>query len=161
MQASAEIFRWQAMIGLLLLVQLTGCTSYQLDGVVVKSDRASVNALAWDENPDTLPGPPMTGVRVEVIFEPRTTRPQKLSIVSSDDQGRFTIPINQTGVGLMEYEIMVVARLAGYRTSWRIVRIPDRNQTMVIEMVPGRDDEGLPMDLLEESMNMRRMLEGF
>lgn len=143
------------------MLAVGGCSTYQLRGVVVKSDTATINATSWDQNPDTLPGPPLTGVNVEVVFEPRTTRPRKLGHVASDDQGRFSLPIGETGAGWMEYEVMVIARQPGYRASWRIIRIPASHEYVIIQMAPGRDEGGPPTDMLEESLRMRHMLEGY
>ncbi len=145
---------------LMLLWQAAGCSPYQLQGVVVRSDESTVNAMRWDGNPDTLPGATIAGVNVEVVFEPRTTRPRKLGTVLTDDQGRFAMTIDESGAGFMEFEVMVVARQPGYRPSWRIMRLPARGEHVVIQMAPGRDEGGPPVDMLEETLRMRRMLEG-
>ncbi len=144
----------------MLLWLAAGCSPYVLQGVVVRTDASAVNATRWDGHPDTLPGATMSGVNVEVVFEPRTTRPRKLGMVLTDDQGRFVMPIDESGAGFMEYEVMVVARAPGYRPSWRIMRLPARGEYLVIQMAPGRDEGGPPVDMLEETLRMRRMLEG-
>ena len=133
-----------------LLLTITGCGGYQLSGVVLHSKTAGIFIV--DANDSRLNNIGVGNVVINVTIDPTSLGLKKLPKVLSDEQGRFSIPVDEVGAGVLEYEARVLARRNGYRYVEDLISLPSKKKRLLILMEPGRDTYKAPDDPIGETL---------
>ena len=154
--ASRRGFRMGVMLLLLGLasVALTGCAgSYAIEGKVIQGPSAQVLVVSSSDarlKESDLSG---AGATVEGIFEPNNRIDRRpLNRVRADGEGYFSLPVNETGAGFLEYEATIIARKDGYTGVMQTIALPSRRQRLLIVMPRGRENLRVPEDFLDEAL---------
>ncbi|MGB0766075.1 MAG: hypothetical protein ACPGYV_00030 [Phycisphaeraceae bacterium] len=143
---------WLASI-CLVLAAMTGCSGYALEGRVIRGSTASVIVVDRDDPRLTESNPTGGGAVVQAVFEPNTpTETQSLGQHVTDGQGRFKIPIDAFGVGVLEYEAQVVARREGHQGAMALIDLPGSGKRVLIILPLGRDTLVVPEAFLDQAM---------
>ena len=143
----------------LLLAGLVGCSSYAMQGRVVRGDSSSVEVVSKDD--PRLDAPPLGRATLEAVLDPRHLNRRRLPVVTSDDTGRFAVPIDATGAGFLDYDVRVLARREDHTPAEAIVPLPGSNKRVLVTLAPGEDASGgLGEDPLEESLRYHERLYG-
>jgi len=127
-------------------VLLVGCGSgYAIQGRVVRGPVADVQLVDKDDPRLTEANGSGGGAVVQAVLEPQTPSETKdLGRHVTDGQGRFAIPVNAVGAGLLEYEAQVVARRDGHRGAMSLVPLPRGSQRVLITLPVGKDTLVVP-----------------
>lgn len=142
---------------LLAAMMLVGCGGYRMQGLVVEGKTPAV--LLVDKNDSRLQQEGLSGAVLEVTVDPRRMTPKPLAPVASDNQGRFEVPVSEPGAGLLEYEVLVLCRMAGYQSVTQNMPLPSGDKRLLIVLVPGRDTYTPKPDILRETLQMKDQLE--
>ena len=145
----AGVFVVSALIG--------GCSTYRLEGVVVEGRAPAV--MVVDADDDRLKQPGIDGVRVEAVLDPSSLRPRLLTRQTTGLSGRFTIQVDETGAGMLEYGLYVLARGEGFRHTEHTLSLPRTNKRLLIVMMPGRDTYKPKENLLDEFGRAKRQFD--
>ena len=94
------------------------------------------------------------GAYLELTLDPSSLSPLVMGTVMTDERGRFKKKIDQTGAGLLEYELGLLCRSPGHRSLYQTMPLPGSKKWMLIVLAPGRDTTTGPRDLLEETLRM-------
>lgn len=122
------------MIGLILL---TGCESYKLTGQVVSGPKSMVQIVEADD--PRLAGPPIEGATIEVLIDPDKGSRKLLPSSLSDEQGRFEVPVDVPGAGVLEYEVLVVGRAAKKSPAQGTMPLPAKSRKVLVILADGQD----------------------
>ena len=153
MKISAPIGSARAAVTLCVLlgVTFTGCANYQLQGVVVEGRSPDMQILAKND-PRLNQGYGLPDAVVELTIDPNHPRSQRLSSVTTDAQGRFAVPIDVFGAGMMEYEVGLLVRCKDYRPQWHVFELPKQKKRVLVVMTPGVDSGRPNVDLIEDTL---------
>lgn len=132
------------------LTALSGCSSYQLRGVVIEGAMPRVEVVSASDA-RLKQGMLVADAAVEVVVDPNDMRPVRLAPIASDLDGSFSLPVDVTGAGLLEYEIRVVATKPGYQTAVATLPMPGSGSRLLITLTPGRDSYRPSTDILRET----------
>ncbi|MEM9415825.1 MAG: hypothetical protein AAGA29_10160 [Planctomycetota bacterium] len=142
---------------------MTGCAGpYVLQGKVVEGPVAEVLVLDADDPRFTREDYSGAGATVSAIFEPgRGIGSERLGRFTADEDGLFAVPIDEAGVGLLQYEVELVARRQGHQSAVATIVIPGRGKRVLITLPVGTDTLRRPEDFVEETLrDARPYLEG-
>lgn len=150
-----------AAIGRILLLAtsvalLSGC-QYHMQGTVVSGAASSVEVVDSDDSRLAQPG--LAGVTVEATLDPSEMKPIPQAPVSSDGTGRFAMPIQATGAGVLQYQALVVARLSGCKPATQLIALPGPGQRLLITLAPGVDVYRPKENLLRETLRLGETLQ--
>ena len=151
--------RRQLMIGcglLLVALEAGGCSPYQIEGLVVPGRMSEV--LVLDADDQRLDGQGLEGVSVELTLEPKSMSPKPLKTVVTDGEGRFVVPVDKLGGGVLEYEVAVHCSIEGFQTAYQTLQLPWRGKRLLITMAVGRDTFQPKTDILRETQDMAEEL---
>ncbi len=95
---------------------------------------------------------PATGVVIEAVIDPDAMRPIDLGQATVDRDGRFSLPVNVTGAGVLEYQVEITVRGRGYAPIRQSMRLPSGNKRLLITMSQGRDAPLDKPDVIRESI---------
>ena len=144
--------RWVAPGLLLAAAWSLGCSPYQIEGLVVPGGRSEV--LVLDEHDQRLTAEGIAGATVALTVDPSSIDPRPIAQVVTDGEGRFVIPIDEFGAGLLEYQVAVCCRVRGYERAYQVLQMPSRRRRLLIVMAAGRDRHGQRMDILRETQDL-------
>lgn len=144
----------QRMLALLLFtVMLAGCSSYAIQGRVVRGSTASIQIVDKNDRRLTEDNPTGGGAVVKGILEPNTpSEMQSLGQVVTDGQGNFAIPVDAPGAGFLEYEATLIARREGHRGAMTTIDLPRSRQRVLITLPLGPDTLRVPKGFLDEAL---------
>lgn len=140
------------LLALALTVVAAGCSPYQLRGAVVEGPRPGLFIV--DARDPRLTQGAMEDVSVQVTVDPDRMSPTRLPPVRTDADGRFAMPIGETGAGFLEYDAAVVARSPGYQAVTGTIKLPGQKKRLLIVMAPGRDTYRPQEDVLQETLRL-------
>jgi len=137
-----------------VLVAALGCQPYELAGVVVaaRGEPGGVRVVKQDD--ERLNSPGLAETTVILTLDPDSLRPIRLGSVTTDEQGRFRMPVDETGAGFLEYDLGVYARKKGFAPTWQQLPLPARGRRLVVLMQPGVDRELIAPDPIRETIEM-------
>jgi hypothetical protein len=136
---------------------LTGCGTYQLQGVVVSGKTPRIEVV--DKDDKRLTYGMIEDVTITAIFEPNEMRPKVLDNAITDADGRFSIPIDATGVGFLEYEVSIAAQGINTLPAEKTIKVPGAGKRVLITLPTGRATRyERPKDILHETMQMKDQL---
>jgi len=128
-----------------------GCSTYALQGKVVLGPKSTVTVVDADD--PRLAGIGIEGATLEFVLDPESGNRQLLGSTHADYEGAFSFPVNVTGAGFLEYEIMVIARAPERSPAVATFALPPKGKQLLVTMVRGRDHAPVNTDPLGESMN--------
>lgn len=138
---------------LLVSLILVGCSSYAIQGRVLRGSSASIQIVDKNDSRFTEDNPTGGGAVIQGILEPNTpSEKQSLGQVVTDGQGRFSMPVNAAGSGFLEYEATLIARREGHQGTMRTIMLPRSGQRVLITLPLGADTLRVPKRLLDEVM---------
>lgn len=112
-----------------------GCSPYTVRGKVIQGDVSFV-AVVEDSDP-RLVGPGLSGASVELWTDPEKLNRKRVAVQTSDSNGDFAMPFSETGAGLLQYDVGVVARRDGYSGAETNIGLPSSSKRLLIMMKPG------------------------
>ena len=133
-----------------------GCSEYRLRGIVISGDVQRV--LVVDDTNPSLEQGGLIGAVIDLTLDPRSLKPRPLLSGMTDAQGRFDIPIDVVGAGLLEYELSLMCSLKGYGCTYQEIQKPAGNRRLVVVMVKGGRSQGPPRDPLRDSLRIHDQL---
>jgi hypothetical protein len=119
-----------------LLLGLSGCSGYQLQGVVVEGPDSSVQVVS--ANDERLSWPAVSGARVTAVLDPESLGRDVVGQTMTGYDGKFSFPIDEVGAGLLEYEVSVMAEASGKRPAVDQFLLPGSGKRVLIMMAGGR-----------------------
>ena len=147
-------------LGLLLLacfgLVLTGCGGYALQGRVIEGPQPAV--LVVSKNDSRLKQPGIGGASLMLTIDPDSLNAKMLPMDMADDQGWFATPVDVTGAGLLEYDVQVVCRAAGYTAAARTLPLPAGHKRLLIVLPAGADRYKPQGDILQETIDIGKQL---
>lgn len=145
--------RVEVMALLAAWLMLSGCSGYQLHGMVVEGREPGL--VVYDRKDPRLEEIGRFGLdqaTVEVTLDPDTGRRQRLDPVRTDAAGRFVVPVDAFGLGTLEYDVGLLIHRPGFRPQWRVMHAPRDGQVVVVTLEPGGGSGRLELDLLRDTM---------
>lgn len=117
---------------------LAGCSS-ALHGKAVRGDYSGVEIVS-DSDP-RLSEHGLSGVSIHVQLDPTKLKRETLGRAVSASDGSFSIPVDQFGAGVLEYDIGVYARRRGCEPAEGFFRLPGSGKRLLIIMTEGEDKD--------------------
>ena len=142
-----------------LLCQLffiTGCQTYQLQGVVLDGSVAAI--IVVNRTDPRLEQPGVPDATVDLTLDPSTLKPIHVGTTTTDEEGRFGIEVDQSGAGFLEYEAGVLCHVKGYGTVYQTLPLPHDDKRLLIIVGPGKSGQPQPDDVLQETLEIGRQL---
>ncbi len=135
-------------------VLMAGCSSgYAIQGRVVRGSIAAIQVVDGDDARLTEENPTGGGALVMAVLEPDTpTETKALGRHITDGQGRFKIPVDAFGSGVLEYEVQIVARREGHQGAMETINLPRGSKRVLITLPLGRDTLVVPEDYLDRTL---------
>ncbi len=146
--------RLRAQLILLTALALAGCKPYEIVGIVVPARGEPAGVRVVGQSDARLEQTGIPGANVQLTLDPDTLRPIRLGSVTADDQGRFRMPVDETGAGFLEYELGIYARARGFSPTLGQLRLPGASKRLVVIMEPGVDRDVMPADAIRETLDM-------
>ncbi len=122
---------------MLLALGAYGCGGYVLTGRVVEGAASEVAVVRGDD--PRLAGPPIGGASVRIMLDPQSLGGELVGTVSTGEDGRFAVPIDATGAGVLEYDVLVEVRASERDSAYRVLPLPPNKRTVLVTLAPGRD----------------------
>ena len=133
----------RALVAVVVLaMSVTGCGGYKLAGNVIEGPQAAV--LVVDADDPRLSESGIGGVSLRFMVDPQSLGTKPLGETISEGNGRFSMPVQELGAGLLEYRISLTAKRSGYQTLYREMMLPGGNRRLLIVMASGRGGDALP-----------------
>ncbi|MCC7147428.1 MAG: hypothetical protein IT443_13365 [Phycisphaeraceae bacterium] len=153
MKSNRSLAMGLACVGLWTLA-LAGCARYQIEGLVAEGREPSLEVVKSDD--PKLSDQERYGLAkavIEITIDPNSGRPERLPPITTDDSGRFTLPISKTGMGMLEYKLGILVHRDGFSPQWRVIDPPGKNERLIILMQPGPSRGALEVDLLRQTLH--------
>lgn len=129
----------KTLLAVALALPLAGCSGYTLTGRVVEGD-ASWVAVVSPDDPALTDARGVGGVRLHLQLDPGRLSRETLAETTSAPDGSFTLEVDRFGAGLLEYDVGLFARRAGYApTDGLAFRLPPDSKALLVMMSPGAD----------------------
>ena len=131
---------------LLIVAFATGCgAAYRLQGKVIPGNISYVTVVHGSD--ERLDQPGLAGVTVRLISEPDKLNREVMGEAVTDSNGKFSIPFEKIGAGMMLYNVGLSARRDGYAPAVSTAfRLPPESRRVLILLVPGQDTYRDPID---------------
>lgn len=123
---------------------LVGCGSYALQGRVIHG--SSPEVLIVDRDDPRLEGSGVPGASVRLTIDPDSLGRNILSPTTTRPDGTFSIPVDEFGAGILEYDAGLLVRKEGHEPAYRDFRLPGGNQRVLVVLPRGVDDFHEPDD---------------
>lgn len=142
-----------ALALLLVTCILTGCSSYAIQGRVVRGSVASIQLVDKSDPRLNEDNPTGGGAVIQGILEPDTPSERKsLGQVITNGQGSFALPVDALGSGFLEYEAMLIAQREGHQGVAKTIDLPRRGQRVLITLPLGQNTLRVPGGILDETL---------
>lgn len=133
-----------------------GCQTYRLQGTVVPGLMPAV--IEVEPRDPRLAQRGLEGALIELTLDPSSMRPVALGIIEADDLGRFDIPLEQAGVGFLEYDLGILCRAPGHMATYQVISVPPAGRQLLVLMARGRDTGPPAPDVLRETLELKEQL---
>jgi len=133
----------------LLVAGGAGCQPYALRGKVIEGPESTVSVVS--ANNERFAGVGVPGATVQVTLDPQSLGRKQIGSVTTDADGSFSLPVNETGAGVLEYQIMVVGRARGFDSANELLMLPGADKRLLITLERGRDTYRPERDPIEEA----------
>lgn len=135
-----------------------GC-QYTLQGVVQEGSTPGITVVDQSDARLKPKGYGLPDAVVEISVDPDAAWPKRMAPVTTDGEGRFSVPINVFGVDWMKYKLGVLVHHPHYRPQWMVMDVPKGKQRVLVQMVPGPDVGRPGSDIVEETLRQVPNLE--
>jgi len=144
------------LIALAVISLFSASCTYTLHGRVIEGDSSYVAIV--DKTDPRLNERGIEGVRLHLQMDPGKLSRETLTRDVSSLDGAFALPVKEFGAGIMEYDVGVFARRAGFSPAEGSFRLPPGNKRVIIVLTRGQDyDQG---ESLEEDWHELRKYGG-
>lgn len=127
---------------------LVGCSPYVLRGKVIQGAASEVVIVNPDDPRLEQDGVP--GANVSLSVDPSRAQRKLLARQSSGETGELEFRIEELGAGMIEYDMGLSARRAGFQRAEGYFKLPTKEKRVLIVLTPGRDVGELDDDLSPE-----------
>ncbi|MEM1166991.1 MAG: hypothetical protein AAGI30_11965 [Planctomycetota bacterium] len=123
-----------------LLATGQACT-YQIQGKVLPGAVSTVQVVSMDSQAwfAALRDPGLGGVEVQAIVDPDRPNRRGAQGGRTDPDGGFAIPISDFGAGVLEYDVLVTARMPGHSPATSTLRLPSSESRFIVYLATGTD----------------------
>lgn len=131
---------------------LGACGPYTIKGRVVQGDTSYVSVV--EQGDSRLGASPVAGAQVRLRMDPGKLNRKTLAQEVSDGNGDFTLPVDEFGAGILEFDLGLVARRKGFVSAEGFFRLPPGSRRVLIVLAPGQDPAGYaeePASLSDEA----------
>lgn len=144
---------WHPVL-LIATLLLAGCGGgYRLKGKVVEGPVAMVEVVDADDPRYVEQDRSAGGAVVWAVFEPNNgIDRERLGRFVTDGEGRFEVPIDAVGAGLLMYEVELLARRTGHQGAMGVVPLPGRGGAVLITLPRGVDTLRPEEDYLDQTL---------
>jgi hypothetical protein len=133
------------------LTLLSGCAPYRLQGIVMEGTTPAVAVVEANDPRLTQRG--LEGAALNITLDPTGMAPKTVGTTVTDMDGRFSLRVDEVGIGVLEYEVGILGQATGYRDLWKTLPAPKKDQHLLIIMAPGAGGERSG-DLLRDTMRI-------
>ena len=137
------------MVLTVTLLSLPACAARTLRGVVTDGQTPAVLVVKSDDPRLVHSG--LAGAVIEMTLDPASMSPSTIGTFTTGDKGTFEALLEETGVGVLEYELGILCRAAGHRSVYQTMAVPRSDRRLLIVMVPGPATDAPPENLLEDA----------
>ena len=137
------------LVLLAAILTLPACAPHTIQGLVAEGRTPAVLLVRADEPRLAQIG--LTGAVIELTLDPSSISPKSLGTFRADDEGRFRAALEQSGIGLLEYELGILCRAAGHRSVYQTMAVPPSDSRLLIILEPGSEKHVPPDDLMEQA----------
>lgn len=133
-------------------VAASACSPYVLRGKVIEG-RASEVVLVNPDDP-RLEAPGVEGARATLHVDPQRAGRKLLAKEASGGGGELEMTIDHFGAGMIEYDMGLSVRRAGFQRAEGFFKLPTKDQRILVILTPGRDvgslDDEEPFEQMEK-----------
>ena len=134
---------------------LSACGPHRVRGLVRSGPEAAATIVPAES--EQLRGRRgLDGAVVELTLDPGSLSPKDAGKGVADSRGRFAVELDELGAGVLEYRLGVFARRSGHKTLWQTLRVPERDERLLIVLTPGKGGERPEKDLVDETLEMMK-----
>ncbi len=155
MKRPAPLNRFGACLAaLLMLITLpfVGCSPYALDGKVVAGPVSMITVVSASDPRLKQSGLP--GVVIEAMIDPDKLSREHGGSAITDGSGAFSLPIDKTGAGFLEYDVRLVAHATGFKPASKTMALPGNHRQLLIILAAGEGRYLPPKnDILQDTMD--------
>ncbi len=134
---------------LLLAAALTGCGPYELRGRVIEGPVSSVSIVRADDPRLTASGG-LTNSTIALTLDPTSLGSKPIGSTLTDTEGNFSLAITEAGAGVLEYQIGVLARRAGYTPAENFMPLPPAGKRVLVTLTRGSDRVSKPDNPIDD-----------
>jgi hypothetical protein len=84
----------------------------------------------------------VSGVLLKLQLEPGRISRRTVAEQTSGSDGRFSLPVDEFGAGVLEQECGLLARRRGFKSAEGVFMLPGDSKRILIVLEPGRDAAG-------------------
>ncbi len=117
---------------------LAACTS-SIQGRVVRGDVSYIEVVDSSDPRLSQGGPGVGGVAIHAQLDPTAIKRKTIGRAVSGGDGRFSIPLDEFGAGLLDYDLGVYARRRGFEPAEGFFKLPGGSRRVLVVMAPGQD----------------------
>lgn len=134
-----------------------GCETYELRGRVVEGPGSIVRVVSAGDPRLEPAADGVPGVRVRLTADPDWLSRRVIGSDITDAQGGFVIPVDETGAGFLEIDVLLEAGAEGYDGVSKSMLLPESERRVLIMLGRSRGGGGLndPYDDVEETIELR------
>ena len=104
-----------------------------------------------------LNAPGVPNVALRLMLDPTSAGRKVVGETVSGGAGEFSIPVDETGAGFLQYDVALGARRRGFETAEGFFRLPKSGKRILVTLTPGESTEGL----FGNEHDLMRQHEGF
>lgn len=119
---------------------LGACGPYTIKGRVVHGDTSYVSIV--EPGDARLEGTPVAGAQIRLRMDPGKLNRKTVAQEVSDGNGEFSLPVDEFGAGILEYDLGLTARRKGYVSAEGFFRLPPGSRRVLVVLAPGTDPAG-------------------
>lgn len=134
MSRGGRAFR-SALIGGAALL-LGACSPYTVRGKVIEGDTSYVAIV--DESDPRLARRGVSGASVEIWSDPEKLNRKRVASQFSDAEGGFALPFDETGAGVLQYDVRITAEREGYTGAEQSMTLPSSSRRVLIMLKQGQ-----------------------
>ncbi|MBL8746727.1 MAG: hypothetical protein JNK58_10275 [Phycisphaerae bacterium] len=119
----------------------TACGPHTMRGRVVVGESSYITVVDQDDH-RLHENNGVAGALLKLQLDPGRINRRVIAEETSDDDGTFTLPVDEFGAGVLELECGLLARRRGFKSAEGVFMLPSKGKSILIVMTPGRDAAG-------------------
>jgi len=121
---------------LVCLTALCGCSAYQLRGVVLEGSQPGIEIVSKDD--PRLEHFGISGASLSVNLNPDRLSSKQIGYGNTDSQGRFSLPISETGAGFLLLDVEVLVQRETFGPVLEQLVLPGGDKRLIVTLKPGK-----------------------